>query len=276
MALVTTAELVADAQARQAAVVAFNVITLEHAQGILAGAERANRPVILQLSQNAVTYHGSPTAISAAITAAARESRTAASFHLDHITDTVLLQRAADLGASSAMYDGAHLPFADNVAQTRAMVEWGAAHSVWIEAELGEIGGKDGAHAPGVRTDPAEARQFVTDTGVAALAVAVGSSHAMTEQTAALDHALIQALASEVPAPLVLHGSSGVPDAELRQAAAHGMVKINVGTALNVAYTGAVRSVLDANPALTDPRKYSGPARDAVASAVEHVLNVLA
>jgi len=276
MPLVTTGELVADALGHQRAVVAFNVITLEHAQGILAGAERAGCPVILQLSQNAVKYHGSPTAIAAAITATARESRADASFHLDHITDTALLQRAAELGASSAMYDGAHLPFAENVAQTRAMVEWGAAHGVWIEAELGEIGGKDGAHAPGVRTDPAEARQFVTDTGVAALAVAVGSSHAMTEQTAALDHGLIQALATEVPVPLVLHGSSGVPDTELRLAAANGMVKINVGTALNLAYTGAVRGVLDANPALTDPRKYSAPARDAVATAVEHVLTVLA
>ncbi|MFJ3957126.1 class II fructose-bisphosphate aldolase [Arthrobacter sp. NPDC090010] len=276
MPLVTTAELVADAQARQAAVVAFNVITLEHAQGILAGAERAGRPVILQLSQNAVTYHGSPTAIAAAITAAARESGADASLHLDHITDVDLLQRAAALGASSAMYDGAHLPFTENVAQTRAMVEWGAAHGVWIEAELGEIGGKDGAHAPGVRTDPSEARRFVDDTGVAALAVAVGSSHAMTEQTAALDRALIRSLAAVVPVPLVLHGSSGVPDEELRRAVASGMVKINVGTALNVAFTGAVRSALDANPALTDPRKYSAPARTAVAVAVEHVLNVLA
>ena len=276
MALVTTAELVADAQARRAAVVAFNVITLEHAQGILAGAERAGRPVILQLSQNAVTYHGSPTAIAAAITAAARESRADASFHLDHVTDIDLVQRAAALGASSAMYDGAHLPFAENVAQTRAMVEWGAEHGVWIEAELGEIGGKDGAHAPGVRTDPAEARRFVEDTGVAALAVAVGSSHAMTEQTAALDLDLIQALAEAVPVPLVLHGSSGVPDDQLRSGAERGMVKINVGTALNVAYTGAVRSALAADPALTDPRKYSAPARAAVADAVEHVLGVLA
>ncbi|WP_287899115.1 class II fructose-bisphosphate aldolase [Arthrobacter sp.] len=276
MALVTTAELVADAQARQAAVVAFNVITLEHAQGILAGAERAGRPVILQLSQNAVRYHGSPTAIAAAITAAARESRADASFHLDHVTDIDLVQRAAALGASSAMYDGAHLPFAENVAQTRAMVEWGAEHGVWIEAELGEIGGKDGAHAPGVRTDPAEARRFVDDTGVAALAVAVGSSHAMTEQTAALDLDLIQALAEAVPVPLVLHGSSGVPDDQLRSGAARGMVKINVGTALNVAYTGAVRSALAADPALTDPRKYSAPARAAVADTVEHVLGVLA
>ncbi|SEB58460.1 class II fructose-bisphosphate aldolase [Arthrobacter woluwensis] len=276
MALVTTAELVADAQARRAAVVAFNVITLEHAQGILAGAERAGRPVTLQLSQNAVKYHGSPTAIAAAITAAARESRADASFHLDHVTDIDLVQRAAALGASSAMYDGAHLPFADNVAQTRAMVEWGAEHGVWIEAELGEIGGKDGAHAPGVRTDPAEARRFVEDTGVAALAVAVGSSHAMTEQTATLDLDLIQALAEAVPVPLVLHGSSGVPDDQLRSGAERGMVKINVGTALNVAYTGAVRSALAADPALTDPRKYSAPARAAVGDAVEHVLGVLA
>src|SRR5699024_8997510 len=128
-----------------------------------------------------------------------------------------------DLGFSSVMYDGAALDYPENVAHTRTAVA--AAHAVGatVEAELGEIGGKDGAHAPGVRTEPAEAARFVSDTGVDALAVAVGSSHAMLERTAELDTDLIAAIAAAVPVPLVLHGSSGVPDASIQAGIRSGM-----------------------------------------------------
>jgi fructose-bisphosphate aldolase class II len=148
----------------------------------------------------------------------------------------------------------------------------------WLEAELGYIGGKpdapQSAHAAGVRTDPDEAAAYVRDTGVDALAVAVGSSHAMTSRTARLDVELIAALRDALPVPLVLHGSSGVPDDELRAAVAAGIAKVNVGTALNIAMTGAVRASL-ADPDVVDPRKYLAPARDAMAAAVRHVLDVL-
>jgi fructose-bisphosphate aldolase class II len=170
------------------------------------------------------------------------------------------------------MYDASRLPYADNVAATRAAAEWAHRHGIWLEAELGEVGGKDGAHAPGVRTDPLEAAAFVADTGVDALAVAVGSSHAMTTRTASLDHELISRLRDAVPVPLVLHGSSGVPDDQLRAAVTHGMVKINVGTALNIAFTDAIRATgLDHS----DPRRYLAPARDAIAATVTHLLGVV-
>ena len=145
---------------------------------------------------------------------------------------------------------------------------------MWLEAELGEIGGKDGAHAPGVRTDPAEALAFVEGTDVDGLAVAVGSSHAMIDRTAALDLELIHALASTLPVPLVLHGSSGVPDATLQAAVGAGIVKVNIGTILNVAMTAAVRAAL-MDAALVDPRKYLGPGRDAVAREVQRLLTAL-
>jgi fructose-bisphosphate aldolase class II len=150
------------------------------------------------------------------------------------------------------------------------------AEGLWVESELGEVGGKNGAHAPGVRTDPAEARAYTAATGVDALAVAVGSSHAMTDRTAHLDHTLITALRDAVPVPLVLHGSSGVPDDELTAAVAAGMVKINIGTALNTAFTAAVRDTLNADAELVDPRKYLGPARDAMAATVAHFTTLLA
>jgi fructose-bisphosphate aldolase class II len=173
------------------------------------------------------------------------------------------------------MWDASHLDYADNVASTRAMVDWAHDRGLWVESELGEIGGKDGAHAPGVRTSPREAQAFVESTGVDALAVAVGSSHAMQERTAELDIDLIREIAAQVSVPLVLHGSSGVPDDTIREACRAGMKKINIGTALNIAMTGAVRRVLDQNPQVTDPRKYLEPGREATTDAVSHLLRLV-
>ena len=162
------------------------------------------------------------------------------------------------------MVDAAHLDYAENVAVTAEITAEAHRTSLWVEAELGEIGGKNGAHAPGVRTDPLEAAAFVAETRVDGLAVAVGSSHAMTTATADLDLDLIERLAETVPVPLVLHGSSGVPTNVLRDAVARGIRKINVGTALNIGYTDRIRASLDADAHVTDPRRYLAPARDAV------------
>ena len=135
--------------------------------------------------------------------------------HLDHAVSEPLVDEAVALGFTSVMFDGSRLGDEANRTATRAVVQRCHAAGVSVEAELGEIGGKDGVHAPGVRTDPAAAAQFVADCGVDALAVAVGSSHAMTSRTAELDLELIAAIHERVPVPLVLHGASGVPDADL-------------------------------------------------------------
>jgi fructose-bisphosphate aldolase, class II len=257
------------------AVVAFNVITLEHAEAIIAAAEDTKTPVITQLSENAVAYHGSPTPIARAMVALAEDSSADVVLHLDHITNLELAKRTADLGFSSVMWDSSTLPYADNVAATAAIVGWAHSQGIWVESELGAIGGKGGAHEPGVRTNPLEAKDFVAATGVDSLAVAVGSSHAMTVQSAELDVDLIARIASEVQVPLVLHGSTGVPEASLVHAIAKGMWKINIGTALNIAATTAVRGSLDANPALADPRRYWGPAREAMRETVARYLRLL-
>ena len=256
---------------------AFNVITLEHAEAIVDGAARVGAPAILQISENAIGYHGGRAApLAAACVALAQAAPTPVSVHLDHIEDAGLARSAADLGVSSVMFDASALDYADNVAATAEFVRWAHALDLWVEAELGAIGGKDGAHAPGVRTDPSEAHAFVAATGVDALAVAVGSSHAMTTRTATLDHDLIVALAAVVGVPLVLHGSSGLADDELRRAVAGGLTKVNIGTLLNQAFTASVRAGLAAQPEVVDPRRYLGPARDAMADAVAGALVVLA
>jgi fructose-bisphosphate aldolase class II len=178
------------------------------------------------------------------------------------------------------MYDASRLPYADNLAATRAAVDWAHTRGLWIEAELGEIGGKGGqaapdAHAPGARTDPDRARAFVADSGVDALAVAIGTTHAMTTRTAALDHALLGRLAAALDVPLVLHGSSGLPDDELAAAVTGGIAKVNVGTALNIAMTGAIREFLTAHPAAVDSRGYLTVGREAMTRAVTAVIGAL-
>ncbi|MFE7130340.1 ketose-bisphosphate aldolase [Streptomyces sp. NPDC057638] len=281
MPLVTTAALVSSAVSDRRGVAAFNVITLEHAEAVAAGAESAGSPAILQISENAVRFHGGRLApIAAATAAVAAASSAPLALHLDHVVSRELLYAAEASGFSSVMFDASKLPYEENLAATADAVRWGHERGIWVEAELGRVGGKDGeapldAHAPGVRTDPGEAAAYTAATGVDALAVAVGSSHAMTTRTAALDHTLIGALRTAVPVPLVLHGSSGVPDDEIRAAIAAGMVKINVGTALNTAFSGAVRAFLAADGHTVDPRRYLAPAREAMAATVASFLGLL-
>ena len=274
--LAPTGDLVAAALAAGGAIGAFNVITIEHAEAIVAGAEAAGLPVILQISENAVRFHhGRLAPIAAATRSIAAAATVEVAMHLDHVESDALLAEAAANGFGSVMYDASRLGYAENVAATAAAVTRCRAAGLWVESELGEIGGKGGAHAKGARTDPAEAAAYVAATGVDALAVAVGSSHAMTTRSARLDHDLIARLHAAVPVPLVLHGSSGVPDDELVAAVRGGMAKINIGTALNTAFTGRVRATLDEQPTLVDPRRYLTPARDAMAATVTDALRLL-
>jgi fructose-bisphosphate aldolase, class II len=278
MPLSPAGTLVAEAAARGAAVAAFNVITLEHVEAVIAGAERAGSPVILQISENAVKFHGGrPGPLAAAAAESARLSEVPLALHLDHVKSRELLDQASGCGFGSVMFDAAHLPYEQNVAATREAADWAHSHGLWLEAELGEVGGKDGrgpldAHAPGARTDPEEARRFTAATGVDALAVAVGSSHAMTSRDARLDHGLLARLHEALDVPLVLHGSSGVPDDELARAVAGGIAKVNIGTALNIALTGAVRAHLAADTRRVDPRAYLREGRDAMTEAVVRML----
>jgi fructose-bisphosphate aldolase, class II len=279
--LATTGELVTRAATARTAVAAFNVITLEHVEAVIAGAESLDAPVVLQVSENAVKFrHGRLRPLARAAATAAERAAVPVALHLDHVQSDELLRQAADAGFGSVMYDAAHLPYAENLAATRAAADWAHSQGLWIEAELGEVGGKQGrppldAHAPGARTDPAEARAFVTDSGVDALAVAIGSAHAMTERTATLDHDLLKRLAAILDVPLVLHGSSGVRDEELTAAVAGGIAKVNVGTALNVAMTGAIREFLTAHPEAVDSRVYLSAGRDAMVEAARRIIRLL-
>jgi len=267
--------IVTAARAAGHGVGAFNVIGIEHAEAIVAGAEAAGAPVVLQISENCVRYHGALRPIGQAALAIAAAAAVPVAVHLDHATTGELVSEASRLGLGSVMFDASTQPYAQNVAATAGVAAWCHDRGMWIEAEIGEIGGKDGAHAPGTRTKPQEAADFAAATGVDALAVAVGSSHAMLTRDAVLDLDLIGQIRAAVSVPLVLHGSSGVPDAMLAAAVRAGLTKINIATRLNAQFTAAIRASLADDRAVIDPRRYTAAGRDAIAREVTRLLGLL-
>jgi fructose-bisphosphate aldolase class II len=275
MSRTNAGKLVLAAKSSGTAVGAFNVILLEHAEALVAGAEHAKLPIILQISENCVKYHKALKPISVATIAIAESASVPVSVHLDHAESEDLVKEALDLGYDSVMFDGSKLTYADNVAASARMAALCKSYGATLEVEIGEVGGKDGVHAPGVRTNPLEAKAFAEATGADLVAVAVGSSHAMTTRDATLDFDLIVEIAKTVGVPLVLHGSSGVSDLDLQKAVKAGMSKINIATHLNNVFTHEIRQALGANPKLVDPRKYIAPGRDAVAAEVARLLTLL-
>ena len=270
------AELIESARSTGRGIGAFNAICLEHAEAIVEAAEEEKIPAILQISENTVAYHGGRIApLAAACLKLIEGAAVPLALHLDHATTLDLCKEAADAGLRSVMFDASASDYDDNVRRTASASEWARSNGIWIEAELGEIGGKDGAHAPGVRTKPHEAAGFVEATGVNSLAVAIGTSHGMLDRSASLDLELLDSIAKEVSVPLVLHGSSGVSDTLLAAAVAHGMAKVNVATQLNQAFTRSVRTVLDGNTTTADPRTYLAPGRTSIVTTTRRLIRVL-
>lgn len=275
MSRTTSEKIVLKAKSSGTAVGAFNVILLEHAEALVSGAEAAELPVILQISENCVNYHMALKPISVATIAIAEASSVPVSVHLDHAESEDLVKEALDLGYDSIMFDGSKLPFEENVAASLRVADLCKSYGATLEVEIGEVGGKDGVHAPGIRTKPEEALAFAQATGANLLAVAVGSSHAMSTRDASLDFELISAIAATANVPLVLHGSSGVSDPDLQRAVQAGMSKINIATHLNGVFTKEIKEALAADPKLVDPRKYVGRGRTAIANEVTRLLSLL-
>lgn len=270
MPLAATATLLASAGTDRRAVAAFDVVTLEHVHAVVAGAEAAGAPVIVQISESAVQYHDGrllPLARAAAETA--RSASVPVALHLDRVRRTALLAQAAHCGFSSIMYDAAHLPYHRRVAVTRDAVAWAHQQGLWTEAEPG----------PEPRTDPDAARAFAAATGVDALAVAVrgpaGSGGGRTRKTARFDPQLLARLRSVLPVPLVLRGLADLGDDELARAAGAGAAKVVAGSALDLAMTEAVRARLTAD-VTAGPREWLHDGRRAMSGVVTRFIDVLA
>jgi fructose-bisphosphate aldolase class II len=253
------------------AVGAFNANTLEQAQAIVFAAEAEESPAIIQVSHRALRYIGSGNEIQglkyiAAIGKIAAESvAVPIALHLDHGTEREVLQAIA-LGFTSVMFDGDGLSFAENAMITKRLCESARSVGVCMEAELGEVpkpDGKDYDEFAIALTQPDEASRFVDATGIDTLAVALGSVHGLKAKQISLDLKRLKAIRERVSVPLVLHGSSGVSDNDIKQGMAMGLCKINVATQLAQAFTGAVREVLNRDRELVDPRKYLAAGRNA-------------
>lgn len=277
MPLVTLAEVLEEADAGGYAVGAFNCNNMEIIQGIIRAAEAEATPVIIQASQGAIKYAGLEY-ITALVQVAAAQTTVPVALHLDHGTDFKQILRCLRAGFTSVMIDGSQYPLQENIALTRRVAEIAHAMGASVEGELGRIGGTEDQISVSEReatmTDPEEARHFAMETGVDALAVAIGTAHGRYQGTPELDFERLEAIARAVPVPLVLHGSSGVPDGDIRRAVKLGVRKINIDTDIRIAFVAAVRRMLAAAPEEIDPRKVLGPAREAITGVIRHKIQV--
>lgn len=267
------------AQRESFALGAFNVNTLEYAQAIVAAAQAEKAPAILQVSHRALAYMGAGNSLrglryfAAFAQVAAQSVDAPIILHLDHGTYNEVLV-AVSLGFNSVMFDGGDLPYEQNIACTRELHQIAHDLGVCLEAELGETpkAGGSASEAQGELTDPQSVAEFVARTGVEALAISIGSAHGGRSKTISLDLERLAAIQANCPIPLVLHGSSGVQDADIQAGIALGLRKINVATQMNMAFSAAVRAILEQRTAEIDPRQYLGPAREQIKARVQERL----
>ena len=260
--LVNLQTIIGMAEAGGFCVPAFNVYNTETLMGVIAAAEEAHAPVIVQvyprLIKEEVGFYICPAAV-----AAAGRASVPVCLHLDHGPDLFSVQRSLRWGMTGIMLDGSTHPLEENIALTRQVVELCAAVGVGVEGEIGHVGSVNDA-AMDEFTSPDEAAEFVRQTGVTCLAVLIGNAHGHYKKPPKLDIERLKAIRRLVEIPLVLHGASGLSDQAVRDCIAEGICKVNFATELRIAYTDAVRAFLAADPKAFDPKKYGAPGRVAV------------
>jgi fructose-bisphosphate aldolase class II len=277
LALVTVAELTRAAAEGGYAVGAFNLNNMEILQAVIAAAEEERSPVILQASQGGLKYAGIDY-IAAMARVAAENASVPVALNLDHGTSFEQAMVCIRKGFSAVMIDGSQLPFEENASLVKRVVDVAHSVGVSVEAELGKIGGTEDdivvADEDAAMTNPDEAAEFVRRAQPDLLAVAIGTAHGVYKGEPRIDFKRLEEIKKRVDIPLVLHGASGVPDEAIRKACQLGISKINIDTELRVAFTQAVRNVLEAAPAEIDPRKILGPAREAMQKVVREKMRL--
>jgi len=282
MSLVGTKEMLKKAQKEKYAIGAFNANNMEIIQAIVEASEEEKSPVIIQASQGAIKYAGLDMIV-AMVKVIAEKSRIPIALHLDHGTDyfqNILCLRA---GFTSLMYDGSALPFDENVAMTKKVVEMAHVCGIPVEAEIGQVGKMDSSDEPGVAREkikefmakPEDAEKFAQLTQVDILAPAVGTIHGCREPIAKLDITRIEKIRDLTGLPLVLHGASGASDEELRKGIAAGICKVNIDTRIRMAFTNKIRQYLNEHPEEIDPRKALNPAKAAAKEIIKGRIKIL-
>ncbi|HEX3032167.1 MAG TPA: class II fructose-1,6-bisphosphate aldolase [Bacillota bacterium] len=277
MALVPITQLLDKALKGGYAVGAFNCNNMEIVQAIMAAAEAEQAPVILQASQGAIKYAGLEF-ITGMVKVAAESATVPVALHIDHGTSFDQVMQCIRSGFSSVMIDGSKLPLQENINLTKKVIDVAHAVGVSVEAELGKIGGtEDDIHVDerdAFFTDPEEARVFAEATGVDALAVSIGTAHGQYKGIPELDFPRLEKIQSLVKIPIVLHGSSGVPDDAIQKAIKLGVAKVNIDTNIREAFVAACREVIAKDAKEIDPRKILGPARDAATAIIREKIRV--
>ena len=276
--LVTTKEMLLDAQAGHYAVGAFNVESLEFVMAVIKAAEDKKSPVIMQTTPGTVKY-ANLDYFAAMCKVAADAASVPVAIHLDHGDGFDRCVQAMHAGYTSVMIDGSHVPFEDNIALTASVTKVATPLGIPVEAELGKVGGKedDGPAVEGENpyTDPDEAEEFVARTGCGSLAVGVGTAHGVYKGTPHIEQGVLKEIRSCLEIPLVLHGTSGVPDDQVAEAIRNGICKVNYATELRQAFTKGFMGYMAANPGCFDPKKPSKPGMqeiyDVVASHMDNL-----
>ncbi|SCI75867.1 D-tagatose-1%2C6-bisphosphate aldolase subunit GatY [uncultured Clostridium sp.] len=266
MELITTKQILKQAQEGNYAIGAFNVENMEMVMAVISAAEEMNAPVIMQTTPSTVKYAGLDYFLANAKVAASN-AKVPVVMHLDHGSSFELAAQALRAGYTSIMIDGSHSDFESNIEISKAVVDMCKPSGVAVEAELGKVGGKeddlDGGDGD-LYTDPLEAKEFVERTGVDSLAIAIGTAHGMYKGEPKLDLERLSEIRKVVSVPLVLHGGSGIPDWKVQEAIKRGICKVNYATELRIAYTHGVNTYLKENPDTIDPKKYNKAGIDEV------------
>ena len=267
MPLVTSTEMFKKAYEGHYAVGAFNVNNMEIIQGIVSAAKEENSPLILQVSAGARKY-ASHIYLMKLVEAAVEDTGLPICLHLDHGEDFEICKACVDGGFTSVMIDGSKHPFEENIELTKRVVDYAHNKGVVVEAELGRLAGVEDAVKVNTKdatyTDPDQAVEFVERTGVDSLAVAIGTAHGVYKGTPKLDIERLSEIRKVVSVPLVLHGTSGVPDDAVRECVARGMCKVNYATDLRIAFSKGLKEYLAKDPEVFDPKKYSAVGREYV------------
>ena len=268
MPLVTTIEMLKDAQQKHYAVGAFNIENMEMAPAVIAAAEAQRAPVIIQTTPGTLKY-AKPATYAAIVASLAKEATVPVAMHLDHGDSYELAVECLNAGYSSVMIDGSRLSFEDNIAQAARVVAEAKKLGVPVEAELGKVGGKEDTleDAGDEYTDPAKAAEYAQRTGISSLAVAIGTAHGVYSKKPVLDVERLTAIRKVVEIPLVLHGASGLTTEQVQSCIAEGICKVNFATELRIAYTEGVKEALEKNP--IDPKAYGKAGRAKVQALVE-------
>ncbi|RLI17642.1 class II fructose-1,6-bisphosphate aldolase [Candidatus Bathyarchaeota archaeon] len=292
--LVTNKELLLPAMKKGYAVGAFNIQNLESLLAVVEAAVEEKSPVIVAVTPSSIKY-GGLAYLTKIVRTAAESAPVPMSLHLDHGKDFETVSKCVEAGFTSVMIDGSFLKFEENIALTKRVVDLAHAKGVSVEAELGRLAGVEEStveEREAVLTDPDSAKEFVEQTGVDTLAVAIGTSHGAYKfkGEAKLDFERLRLIRERVNIPLVLHGASsvpqwiiqkavkygaelagakGIPEEHIKKAISLGISKINIDTDLRLAFTATIREVLSTKPKEFDPRKILGPAKEAMKEVVK-------